>query len=147
MESMFENDEPKGFHTPTPNAIQRIIDDLYKYKDEALIPKLMVSSKGLELFSLLINSLKKLLEAHELNGLHIDDYNRVLRIKDELINKVEHKINIEDLAKQFAISSSKLHRDFKALYDCSIYSFFTQAKMDEAHRRLQSGNFSVTEVG
>ncbi|MBS2100499.1 helix-turn-helix domain-containing protein [Carboxylicivirga linearis] len=147
LESLFEGNEAKAYHTSIPVALQKVIEDLFLYQQDKLTANILVTSKGLELFALLIKSVKKLLDDDELNGLHIDDYNRVLQIKDEIIKHVEGKINIEDIASQFAISVSKLQRDFKALYNCTVYNFFTQAKMDEAQRRLRSGQYSVTEVG
>ena len=91
--------------------------------------------------------MKKLVDKDELNGLHIDDYERLLKIKERLLMSFEQKISIEELANDFGVSLSKLKRDFKTLFDTSVYQFYTQAKMDEAYRRLKTGEFSVSEVG
>ncbi len=71
----------------------------------------------------------------------------LMRIKKHLLDSLTDTINVEAIAEEFAISVSKLNRDFKALFDMTIYKFYTHAKMDEAYRRLQSGQYSVTEVG
>ena len=68
-------------------------------------------------------------------------------LKERLTSNLEEKFTIESLAEDFGVSSSKLKRDFKQLYDTSIYHFHTLAKMDEAFRRLKTGEYSVSEVG
>ncbi|MBR8534094.1 helix-turn-helix transcriptional regulator [Carboxylicivirga sediminis] len=78
---------------------------------------------------------------------HPYENNRLLLIKKEIETQIESKISIEELASQFAISVSKLQRDFKTLFNSSVYQFFTHAKMDEAYRRLKTGRYSVMEVG
>ena len=147
VDKLFENDEPKGYHTHLSAEMDRMTDDLYHYEtaDFGRVP--MVTSKGLALFTVLMSSIKKLADKDELHGLHKDDYYRLLKIKDEIVSNVTSMINIETLAEQFAISVSKLQRDFKTLFNCTVYQFFAHAKMDEAYRRLKSGNYSVTEVG
>nr|WP_319397968.1 AraC family transcriptional regulator [uncultured Carboxylicivirga sp.] len=147
IETLFENDEPTAYHTQLPIEMERLLTELYEFNSGIFGKNTMVLSRGLELFTMLLNSIKQLLEKDELHGLHIDDYNRLLLIKKEMLDNIEGKINVEEIAKQFAISKSKLQRDFKTLFDISVYQFFAQAKMDEAYRRLKTGKFTVMQVG
>lgn len=83
----------------------------------------------------------------QLNGLHADDYHRLQRIRKKIQSSLEEGIKPEALAEEFGINVSKLKRDFKPLFDSSVYQFFTHCRMDEAYRRLKTGEFSVMEVG
>lgn len=147
LNSLFPDTNPLAYHTSIPVKMQAIMDDVFHYQNTDFGKTPMVMARGLELFTHLLASVKTLVDKDELHGLHLDDYQRLLQIKDQLLSSFEQRIYIEELASQFNISLSKLKRDFKTLYDTSVYQFYTHAKMDEAYRRLQSGNFSVTEVG
>ena len=94
-----------------------------------------------------MNSVVSLVNKDELNGLHKDDYERLLEIRSKLLSSFTQKISVDDLAAEFGFSTSKLKRDFKTLFQTSIYRFYTHAKMDEAYRRPKTGNYSVMEVG
>jgi len=147
LNNLFPNTEPLAYHTAINTELAKVLKELFYYENSDFGRTPFVMSKGLELFPLLIKSLKNQLDKDELNGLHIDDYNRLMEIKEMLQTKFDQKINIQAISDHYAISPSKLKRDFKSLFDVSIYKFYTRAKMDEAYRRLQTGEYSVTEVG
>lgn len=147
LDALFGDEEPKAYHTGINTELDRKLDELFHCENSNYGRIPLVMAKGLEIIPLLMKTLKSQLDKDELKGLHIDDYKRILKIKDYLLDHLEDKVNIEALADKYAISLSKLKRDFKALYDTSIYKFYTHAKMDEAYRRLRSGQFAVTEVG
>ncbi len=141
------NNESIAYHTSLPIQMEALIDDILHYENTQFerIPMLMV--KGLELFTQIMLSIKTLIKNDTLHGLHQDDYKRLLAIKSFILSKLEDQLVVEDIASEFGISISKLKRDFKTLYDTSIYQYYTHAKMDEAYRRLKSGKYSVKEVG
>ncbi|WP_346856780.1 AraC family transcriptional regulator [uncultured Draconibacterium sp.] len=146
-DSLFGNQDPVAYHTKLPLELDVLVEDIFHFKKRDFGKTPLVVARSLELFTLLMKNVKKLVDKDELNGLHVDDYRRLLKIKDQLLSSFEQRIVVEDLASEFGISVSKLKRDFKALFDTSVYQFYTHAKMDEAYRRLQTGNFSVMEVG
>ncbi|MCY1721583.1 AraC family transcriptional regulator [Prolixibacteraceae bacterium Z1-6] len=147
LDSLFGDEEPKAYHTAINSELDKMLDELFYYEnaDYGRIPLAM--ARGLDILPVLMKTLKSQLDQDELNGLHLDDYNRLLKIKGFLLSNLERKVNIEDIASQFGISDSKLKRDFKTLFNTTIYKFYTHAKMDEAYRRLRTGNYSVMEVG
>lgn len=147
FDSLFGSDEPIAYRTHLPAELSSIMNDIFMFKegDFGQIP--LVVARGLELFTLLMRSVQKLVNKDELNGLHIDDYERLMLVKERLLSSFEEKITMENLASEFGTSLSKLKRDFKTLFDTSVYQFYTHAKMDEAHRRLKTGQYSVMEVG
>nr|WP_321452292.1 AraC family transcriptional regulator [uncultured Carboxylicivirga sp.] len=147
IDALFGDGEPKAYHTAINKEIDAMLDDLFHYENTAYGRIPLVIAKGLEILPVLLKALKSQLDKDELNGLHIDDYNRLLKIKEYLLSHLEDKINIDNIAEEFGLSLSKLKRDFKTLYDTTIYAFYTQAKMDEGYRRLRTGKYTVTEVG
>lgn len=146
-ENLFGEHKPITYHTSLPKEIERMTDDIFYFRESEFGNRSLVMARGLEAFTALWIMAKNHVVADDLNGLHADDYKRLLSIKEKLLSSFEQKIVIEDIAIEYGISVSKLKRDFKTLYDCSIYQFYTHAKMDEAYRRLKSGDYSVMEVG
>lgn len=146
-DSLFGSKEPVAYHTSLPLELDALVEDIFHFKKSEFGRIPLVVARSLELFTVLMNNVKKLVDTDELQGLHIDDYNRLLKIKDHLLSSFDQRISVEELASEFSISVSKLKRDFKTLFDTSVYQFYTHAKMDEAYRRLKSGEFSVMEVG
>lgn len=147
MIDLFGNDRAVAYHAAIPPELDRLLIDLFQYQNLASGQKPMMVARGIEIFTNLMTILKDLIANKALNGLHVEDYKRLNAVKKKLVSCFEQKITIEDLAVEFGVSASKLKRDFKQLFDTSIYQFYALAKMDEAYRRLKSGKYSVTEVG
>lgn len=147
FDSLFGSKEPVAYHTNLPVEFETFVEDIFHFKKSEFGRIPLVVSRGLELFTLLMKNVKKMVDKDELHGLHNDDYKRLLRIKEQLTSSFDQRISVENLANEFGISVSKLKRDFKTLFDTSVYQFYTHAKMDEAYRLLQTGEYSVMEVG
>lgn len=144
---LFGHKDPMAYHLLMNPEQESVLNHIYKFKkaDFGRIP--LVVSRSLELFTLFFKSIEESATKEELNGLHIDDYRRLLDVKEKLLSSFNQRISIENIASEFAVSVSKLKRDFKTMYNCSIYQFYTSAKMDEAYRLLKTGNYSVMDVG
>ena len=54
--------------------------------------------------------------------------------------------DIATLAREYAVSESKLSRDFKRAYGVSIHACIIEARLEEAARLLSSGQMSVAAV-
>ena len=144
---LFGDNTPVAYHLHTTKEVERLTDDIFYFREEAFGNRSLVMARGLEVFTSLFLRAKTLLDNNELQGLHADDYQRLLKIKEKLLSSFNQKISVDDIASEFGISNSKLKRDFKTLFDCSLYQFYTHAKMDEAYRMLKSGQHTVMDVG
>ena len=146
LNSLFPDATPKGYHTQVTPELERIMDDLFFYETVDFGSQALITGRGLELYTLLMSSFKNQLDKDDLHGLHIDDYKRLIKIKEFILNHLNTKVSIEEICDRFGMSASKLKRDFKALFDCSVGQFYTQAKMDEASRLLRTGSFTVSQI-
>jgi AraC-like DNA-binding protein len=54
--------------------------------------------------------------------------------------------SIGDIARQIALSESKLKRHFKLLYGASIYEYYLRKKMDKARQLFTESSIQVKEV-
>ncbi|MBR8534079.1 helix-turn-helix transcriptional regulator [Carboxylicivirga sediminis] len=146
ISKMYQTQGGLAYHIPTTSEVNQLVDDIFHYHKGGFGTSALIKARAIEAFAITLKVMEQM-DDDELNGLHIDDYNRLMRIKKHLQESFAGTINVEAIAEEFAISISKLNRDFKALFNTTIYKFYTHAKMDEAYRRLQSGQYSVTEVG
>lgn len=144
---LFGDQKAIAYHATLPTELDRLLNDLFTYRELTFGQKPMIMARGIEIFTNLMTILKELIANNSLNGLHVEDYRRLNEVKKKLLSCFDQKITIEDLADEFGVSASKLKRDFKQLYNSSIYQFHAFAKMDEAFRRLKTGQYSVSEVG
>lgn len=146
IEKMFSSDKGTAFHLPLPKEASALLSDIFHFAEGGYGSHTLIKARGLETFVVVMKTIENL-RGDELNGLHIDDYQRLMRIKKSLLESLSGTVNIEEIANEFGISLSKLNRDFKNLFNMTIYKFYNHAKMDEAYRRLKSGKYSVSEVG
>jgi len=79
-------------------------------------------------------------------GLHPDDLSAVQSVRDRIETDPVSVPDIATLAREYAMSESKLSRDFKRAYGVSIHACIIGAKLEEAARLLSSGQMSVAEV-
>ena len=79
-------------------------------------------------------------------GLHPDDLSAVRSVRDRIEADAASVPDIATLAREYAVSASKLSRDFKRAYGVSIHACVIEARLEEAARLLSSGQMSVAEV-
>jgi AraC-like DNA-binding protein len=144
---LFSDPDGVAYHAQIPFELEKLCQEIFHFRDVEFGSRSMVIAKGIEALTMVFNTIRKLKKNRELNGLHSDDFERLQRIKDHILGRIDERVSLEQLASEFGISVSKLKRDFKSLFDRSVYQFYTQARMDEAYRRLKSGKYSVMEVG
>lgn len=72
---------------------------------------------------------------------------KILEIENYLMkNLTNHFIGIEELAKQFYISPTKLKTDFKNMFGVSIYQYYLAKQMILAHQLITEKNTLVKDV-
>lgn len=147
LKQLFESDEPTAYKSNLSHESEKLIADLFAFENlpQGKIP--LISSRALEIFTNSVLNFKDEVEEDTTYGLHESDFKLLMEVKRKIINNIEKSFTIEELSKEFGVSTTKLKNDFKQLFGTSIYRFYNQARMDEAYRRLKTGEFSVSEVG
>ena len=75
------------------------------------------------------------------------DAARLLYIRNEIIRDLSQPPVLKELAYIAAMSETKLKQLFKETFGTTIYTYFQQARMEEAAFLLKKGKRSVAEVG
>ncbi|GGB79108.1 helix-turn-helix transcriptional regulator [Dyadobacter sediminis] len=89
-------------------------------------------------------SLRESAAHHTINS---TDAAKLLQIRNEILKDLSIPPVLKELAGNSAMSESKLKQLFKQTFGSSIYSFYQQARMEEAAFLLKHGKGSVAEVG
>ena len=79
-------------------------------------------------------------------GLHPDDLAAMRSVRERIDRNPVSVPDIATLAREHAVSASKLSRDFKRAYGVSIHACIIGARLEEAARLLSSGQMSVAAV-
>lgn len=81
------------------------------------------------------------------NTLNQKEYQKLLEIENYLMkNLTNHFIGIDELAKQFFISPTKLKSDFKNRYGASIYQYYLSKQMILAHQLITEKKSMIKEI-
>lgn len=144
---LFGSNEPIAYHLPISIEVERLTDDIFYFNELEMGRIALIKARAIEAVASFVFKVHDLFQEGELKGLHRDDYHKLMNVKTKLLSSFNQKVTIKDLADEFGLSMSKLKRDFKTLFNCSIYQFYTHAKMDEAYRLLKMGNQSVMQIG
>ncbi len=75
------------------------------------------------------------------------DAERLLMIRNEIIGDLSVPPVLRELAQSAAMSETKLKQLFKQTFGSTIYTYYQQARMEEAAFLLKQGRHSVAEVG
>jgi AraC-like DNA-binding protein len=76
-----------------------------------------------------------------------DEIEAILAVERELVKDLSNAPTITQLAKQAALSPSKLKKQFKDVFGLPIYEHFQKVRMTRARELLLEGGRSVKEVG
>lgn len=67
-------------------------------------------------------------------------------VHNDLINDLESKITIEELAKKYGISKTSIKNCFKEVYGKPIFKWRKEYKLDYACKLIEEGDYSISEI-
>lgn len=76
-----------------------------------------------------------------------DEIDQIMEVENQLLENLAQAPTINQLARQAAMSPSKLKKQFKDVYGLPIYEYFQKNRMQRARELLLEGNRSVKAVG
>lgn len=142
-------DREKGlyYHHPLTTDILRLSTDAVHFSQLPKFGDSLVGARGVEILIHLINGLMKAQAEDTFFMFHKADIERLNKIKNEITEDVTKKHSLESLASKYNMSPSKLKRDFKRCFGHPVMQFANISRMEEGYRRLQTGKYTVSEVG
>lgn len=141
--ALFSDDNPELFnwHESLNNFFDDEIDSESKLQHKAFSD---FSNKILSYFGKQFKTRYNIIKKDILKP---NENQKILEIENYLMkNLTNHFVGIEELAKQFYISPTKLKTDFKNMFGVSIYQYYLAKQMILAHQLISEKDILVKDV-
>jgi AraC-like DNA-binding protein len=145
----------RGLHNlnsePITFEYRQWLDDIFNMNTDSELSGLILRNRILMLTEkFLVSFLEK--DSHEAKiarkKIKAKDV-RALREVEEILsnNNLDKFPSIEQLSRTAMMSSTKLKTKFKSIYGMKLYEYYNRHRLEKARGLLQSGEYSVKEVG
>lgn len=128
---------------PIDRNMRRLLDSLDSMDRTGGLGLFRMECRAHELMAL---CLEQALDGNGYAEMAPDDLETVRDIRKRIDTDAAAVPGIAVLAREYAISASKLSRDFRRVYGVPIHACVVNARLDEAARLLSSGGMAVGEV-
>lgn len=136
------------FQTMIKPSYRSIMAEILRPNLRTFIPELYLSSRVLRLLEFFFNDiLKNGLEGNVL-PVSTRDVKSLFQVEQYLLQHYREPFpTVKRLSKMAMMSGTKLKQIFKNAFGISLFAYFQQNRMYRARELLQSGLYTVTEVG
>lgn len=69
------------------------------------------------------------------------------QIKELILNNLAQPPKIDEIAHSLNSNQTQIQKTFTQVYKTSIYQYYLQKRMEEAKRLIESGDYTISEVG
>ena len=140
---LYENlEKSKGYRLVRANEkIDHVIGELYCVDERIKEPYFRL--KCLELLLFVSIAYESKTESISLSKKHVD---MVEHVRDDLIEDLESRITIDELAKRYGVSKTTLKNCFKEVYGKPIFKWRKEYRLDLACRLIEDGDLTISEI-
>jgi AraC-like DNA-binding protein len=126
---------------------RKILGDIFNHEESGM-PELFINSRIMRLLeSFLENILKRNMLEPRLS-ISSGDFKSILKIESLLLENYNEEFpKIERLARIALMSESKLKKIYKHAFGMGLYEYYQKNRMHKAKELLNSGVYSVSQVG
>ncbi|NJL14728.1 MAG: helix-turn-helix transcriptional regulator [Microscillaceae bacterium] len=124
-----------------------IMDEILRANYPSPLLKVYLQGKVLELLALLLQKLAQQAHSKKPHRLQLREIEKVIQGEKLIRQNLSRPLTIPMLARQVALSESKLKSAFKQVFGQSIYQYIQHCRMEEAKTMLESRRYNVSEVG
>ncbi|MFI5152796.1 MAG: helix-turn-helix domain-containing protein [Chitinophagales bacterium] len=145
----------KGLHNlnnePITFEYRQWLEDIFNTNTDSQLSSLVLRNRILMLTEKFLASfLEKDSQEAKTGNKRVKERDRqALREVEEILSKnsLDKFPSIEQLSRTAMMSSTKLKTKFKSFYGMKLYEFYNRNRLEKAKELLQSGKYSVKEVG
>ena len=128
----------------TTPEIRLVLQQLLDCPPERKLRKLYLEGKVLELLSLFCD--EAIGKQKNTKDISREDYRCLMKAREIIDNHFLHPLTIAQIAEQCFLSKTKLKQGFKICFNCTVYEYIVEKRMEMAYRLLQSGKYKVKDV-
>lgn len=131
--------------TPSPRIVSLAEQILRPPVYNDVLLSLYVESRSLEIVGEALSCLVSETRA-QYGVLRTREHERIRAIAEQLGTTGQRPASIEEIAREAGMSSSLLHKQFRAAYGMTVFEFIRNSRLEEARRLLVQDGVSVTEA-
>lgn len=129
---------------PTTSEIRLVLQQLMDCPPERKLRKIYLEGKVLELLSLFCDeAVGKLNKDKEISR---EDYRCLQKAREIIDHRFLHPLTIQQIAQECFLSETKLKQGFKACFNCTVYEYIVEKRMELAYHLLQKEKYKVKDV-
>lgn len=126
--------------------IVTILNNLKTANHTGFCERLFLEAKVLELLMFQSSQFEQISEYTELRQLKTEEMNRMLSVKEILINNIDNPFSLRDLAHMVGTNEFNLKRNFKIAFGTTVYGYLNQYKMEMAKNMLLEKDITIAEI-
>ncbi|GAA4807638.1 AraC family transcriptional regulator [Olivibacter ginsenosidimutans] len=132
---------------PITPRMKEVLIDMFHCPFTDQLKKIFIEGKLLELLSLQVNQLMQADDFPRKEELRPEDIDRIEEAKKIIENHIENPYSIEELSKLVGINRTKLQKDFKTVYDKTIFGHLADLRMEKAQYLLKTEqHMKISEI-
>ena len=75
-----------------------------------------------------------------------EDYRCLQKAREMIDHHFLHPLTIQQIAQECFLSETKLKQGFKTCFNCTVYEYIVEKRMEMAYRLLQKEKYKVKDV-
>lgn len=129
---------------PTTSEIRLVLRQLLDCPPERKLKKLYLEGKVLELLSLFCDEVTGKPKSDK--EISKEDHRCLIKARDLIDKNFLHPLTIPQIAQQCFLSETKLKQGFKTCFNCTVYEYIVEKRLEMAYQLLQTGKYKVKDV-
>ncbi|AZQ60756.1 AraC family transcriptional regulator [Flammeovirga pectinis] len=146
LDTLFRSKDPWLVTTAINTSMEKCIDEIFGYKDVDFGKIAFTLSKSIELSYLFLVELMKEGKESEKLTLMRPDYDIIMTIKKQLSENLVNPPKIDDLTKQYGVSTTKLRSNFKQVVGMPIHQYIMQQRYVKAYQKVRNTTEPITSI-
>lgn len=127
---------------------RKILDEIFSDHSHLQIPQLFIKSRMLRLLDQFLQNILKANSIESFVSISPKDFESILTVEKILLENYNGAFpKIEKLARIALMSESKLKKIYKQSFGMGLYEYYQKNRMHKAKEMLNTGEYSVSEVG
>ncbi len=122
----------------------QIIDDIIDCNKEGVLKKMFYEAKIIELLMLQFEQI--FMCDFTSNSVKRDDFKKIFELRAYLQGNLDKNITLKELSRVVGTNESTLKKGFKEVFGKTIFSYWSDLKMDRAVKLLLEGEMNISEI-
>ena len=122
-----------------------ILFQMFNCPHQGIIRKIYMESKALELIALKLEQMTSG-RLGEASALDPDERERILGVRDRLLNHLQYPPSLDELARQAGMSHPRLNRGFRRVFGCTVFAYLRRERLALAQMLMEEGKMTLTQV-